>query len=388
MDAHERYQKVWRGLYALVHGFICRKFALESEPCPVEGPCIVIPNHVTDWDPFLVAMSFPRKQLYFVASEHIFRLPVLSGLIRWLLGPIARKKGESGADAVREILRHTKQGHSVCLFAEGDCTWNGLTGPVFPATGKLVRASGATLVTYRLEGGYLSRPRWGRGNVRRGSMRGHAVGVYPPRELRKMKGEEITALIQRDIGEDAWARQREEPVAFRGKAPAERLETALFLCPGCRRIGTLRSRGDKVRCTACGREETYGPDGRFSPGEPFADIAAWDRWQHEELAAGRYEHGACLFADEAMSLRRILGGHRSEKLRAGHLEQYPDALRCGGMTFPLRDIENMAMVQRRVLLFTCGGSYYELRCAAGSNLRKYLAVWKNSVRAAGEEKEM
>ena len=101
MDAHARHERVWRILQALMRPYLHRHFALTSEPCRAEGPCIVIPNHVTNWDPFLVAMSFPRKQLYYVASEHIFRLPVLSGVIRRLLDPIARRKGDTGADAVK-----------------------------------------------------------------------------------------------------------------------------------------------------------------------------------------------------------------------------------------------------------------------------------------------
>ena len=377
MDEHLRHQRVWTFLQALTGRFFRRRFALTADVCRPEGPCIVIPNHVTNWDPFLVAMSFPDTFLYYVASEHIFRLPVASALITRLLGPIARKKGDSGSDAVREILRHTKQGHSVCLFAEGDCTWDGLTGAVFPATGKLVRASGATLITYRLEGGYFTSPRWGRG-IRRGRMRGHAVGIYPPEVLRKMKGPEITALIQRDLTEDAWTRQQEDPVPYRGRHGAERLESALFLCPRCRRIGTLTSRGNVLRCQNCGLEETYQPDGAFRPGEPFATVAAWDRWQHEELLAGRYDHGEELFSDPASSFRRVFSGHRTEKLPAGRLVQYPDRLVCGGLAFPLSEIGSMAMVKRRILLFTHDRNYYELRCPEGGNLRKYLALWKRA----------
>ena len=384
MDAYIRHQKVWRILQGLLRGYLRRRFALHTEPCQADGPCIVIPNHVTNWDPFLVAMSFPDQYLYYVASEHIFRLGALSSLISWLLGPIARKKGDTGADTVREILRHTRQDHSVCLFAEGECSWDGLTGPVFPATGKLVRSSGATLVTYRLEGGYLTLPRWGAG-ARKGRLYGHPVGVYPPQVLRKMKGEEITSLIQRDIGENAWERQAADPVPYRGKRPAEQLETALFLCPRCRRIGTLTSRGSVLRCSSCGLEETYLPDGAFRPGDPFPTVLQWDRWQHEELAAGRFEHGEELFSDPMVSFRRVLSGHRAEKLGGGRLVQHPDRLICGSRSFPLSEIENMAMVKRHILLFTWGRDYYELRCGKGCNLRKYLAVWKH---AASENREV
>ena len=381
MERTELHRRVWRGLYAIVDKPLHRLFAYESEPCDIDGPCIVISNHVTDYDPFLVAMSFPHKQLYYVASEHIFRLPVASKVITTLLDPIARKKGDSGFGAVREILRRTKQGHSVCLFAAGDCTWDGLTGPIPPATGKMVRSSGAALVTYRLEGGYFTSPRWGRG-IRPGRMRGHVVGVYPPEALRRMKGPEITKLIERDIRENAWERQRETPVRYHTRFRAEKLERALFLCPGCRRIGTLRSHDNTVRCAHCGMTARMDADYTFAQGVPFPTVAEWDAWQHETLRSGGYEHGETLFSNAVVGFSRVLEGHKTEALTGTELAQRPDALHCGGMRFPLRDIENMAIVQKRLLLFTCGGSYYTVKCAEGANLRKYLALWKAAHREA------
>lgn len=383
MDTDLRHKKIWHALYAIARPVILNRFALESEPCNVDGPCIVIPNHVTNWDPLLVAMSFPNKQLYYVASEHIFRHKLASRALEWALSPIARKKGDSGFSAAREILRRTKQGHSICLFAEGDCTWDGYSNHVLPATGKLVRSSGATLITYRLEGGYFTSPRWGRG-IRKGKMYGHAVGVYPPQALRKMKGGEITALIDRDLSENAWSRQASNPVSYRSRHSAEYLETALFLCPQCLQIGTLKSRKQVLSCSACGLETTFREDGLFHPEKPFRTVGEWDRWQTETLLEGNYQHTNVLFSDEIVSFTKIHEQHRTESLPGGRLVQWSDRIRCGSREFPLAEIDNMAMVKRNILLFTCRGEYFELRCGKRSNLRKYLILWQNTERTDSE----
>lgn len=375
MDKYTRHVKTWRLLYRLLHGFIEHKFNLSHEDICPEGPCIVIPNHVSEWDPLLVAMSFPEKQMYFVASEHLFRKGPVSRLLCWLVAPIARKKASMGTDTVKACLRELRAGHSVCLFAEGEACWAGVSGKVFPATGKLVRASGASLVTYRLQGGYLSDPRWGRG-IRRGRTHGAPVRVYSPEELRAMSPEEITAAIDRDIYEDAWQRQREEKIEFRGKNTAEFMESALFLCPKCGRTGSLKGRGRRLQC-ACGLDLEFTAEGFFRPARPFETLADWNRWQHEALRRGDFVHGEELFSDGEAALSKIRPEHREELICRGRLIQYDDRLVCGGERFPLSDIAGMALVQSTVLLVQKrDGEYYQLRVKRGVCLRKYLAYWE------------
>ena len=198
MDEYERHRKNWKYLHAFFHAFIPPLFNMTYEPIEVEGPILLVPNHVTAWDPLLVAMSLKNKQIYYVASEHLFRLGKATDLLNHLVAPIPRRKGTTGADTAKTMLRHLKNGRSVCVFAEGAQTFDGRTMPIFPATAKLAKRSGATLVTYRIEGGYLSWPRWA-SNLRRGAVHGHPVGVYSPEQLKTMTPAEIKALIERDI---------------------------------------------------------------------------------------------------------------------------------------------------------------------------------------------
>ena len=366
----------WRLLRRLVRGLVVRRFRLNAERCELNGPCLIVANHVTNWDPLLLAMSFPDTPIRFVASEHIFRHGFVSKLLEWLVAPIPRKKAASGADTVMAILRALKVGDTVCLFAEGDASWDGLTHPVFPATGKLARMSGAALVTYRLEGGYLSLPRWAKSR-RRGRMRGAAVGVYTPEELKAMKGPEITALIDRDLYEDAFERQRTEHVRFRGNNRAEGIERGFFICPRCGKLGSVRGVGDRVVC-ACGLDLLYTEEGFFDPPEPVATVAEWEIFQQGALKTVCASAGGLLFSDGDMTLREIASGHRETPIARGELKQYPDALELGGKRFPLSDIDSMAMVKSGILLFSVGDRYYEIRSAGGACLRKYLMAWQNA----------
>ena len=375
MDPYRRHVLIYRFLACLLRPVICAKFNLSVETLHADGPFLLISNHVTSWDPLLVGVCLGGKQAYFVASEHLFRLGLLSKLIRWLLAPIPRRKASTGMDTVKACLRHLHAGHSVCLFAEGEQCWDGRTGPIFPATGKLVKSSGASLVTFRLEGGYLSLPRWGK-NICRGAVRGHPVACYSPEQLKALSAAEVNALIERDISEDAWQRQRTHPVRYRGKHRAEGMERALYACPGCRRIGTLRTGGARISCS-CGFERTYTEYGFFDPKEPFETPADWGLWQKELLHSGEFAHdGELLFEDGGLELKRVHPDHSEEVLAVGALRQYDDRLECGDQRCFMTEISSMAMVQTHLLLFTCKDAYYELRSSAGVNLRKYLDIWK------------
>ena len=386
-DPSRRHRRFWHVLSPLVSRIVRAKFNLNAAPVEADGPFLLVSNHVSAWDPLIVGASLGRKQAYFVASEHLFRLGVVSRLLEWAVAPIPRRKASQGADTVKAMLRHLRAGHSVCLFAEGEQCWAGRSGPIFPATGKLARSSGATLVTYRIEGGYLSLPRWGKG-VRRGRVKAHPVGVYPPEQLKAMRPEEINALIERDIQEDAWLRQRQERVLYRGRNRAGGLERALCLCPVCGRIDGLSARGDRLSCR-CGLSVRYGEDGLFDPDAPFATLADWDDWQTERLRRRDFPRPESaeepLFSDEGMRLIRVETGHRDVRLGRGTLELYEDRLVCAGHSFPLPQITSMAAVLSSRLLFSCSNRYYEVVAERGGNLRKYLILWES--RASAREGE-
>ncbi|MBR7101846.1 MAG: 1-acyl-sn-glycerol-3-phosphate acyltransferase [Clostridia bacterium] len=149
MDKRKRHRRAWRLAYKLLHRHLEKKFNLTSEKCDYDAPCLIVSNHVTNWDPVLVGLSFPNRPTYFVASEHLFRMGIKTKLLNRYFEPIPRSKGSSAVDTVLKCLRHFKAGDSVCIFAEGDSTWNGVTQDIVPSTANLAKSSRVALVTYR-----------------------------------------------------------------------------------------------------------------------------------------------------------------------------------------------------------------------------------------------
>ena len=400
---HRRYVRIWRFLAALTGGWFRRKFCFSYDMSAyekIEGPVILIPNHACNWDPILVGIACKNKQAYFVMSEHLARIPVAGKLIRYFFNPIPRRKAATDLEMVRECFRHTDAGHSICLFAEGDQSWDGITGKVYPATGQLVKLSKATLVTIRLEGAFLSRPRWAKG-VRRGRIEGRIAGVYPPEEIRKMSADEVQRVIERDLYFDIWEWQRgrpEGPVEFKGRGNnrdyAKGIEMLFFMCPGCGSIGTIKTKGNEIFC-GCGFRTKLLNTGFIEPASPAADyppydfttLPGWDGWQRKEmeertgriLADGSEE---VLFEDGPARLSRVEEDHQESVVSKGNL-----ALRfCGGRAvlsvgesrFDLEEIKDMGLVLSERMIFSYEEGYYEIR-TKGINIRKYLLVWNTVV---------
>jgi 1-acyl-sn-glycerol-3-phosphate acyltransferase len=347
----------------------------------IPSPVLVVSNHTTDLDPVLVGLSFSR-QMYFVASEHVFRMRG-SRLLRFFFDPILRIKGRSDAQAAIEIIRRLKGGSSVCLFAEGNRSFSGVTGPIIPSTGKLVRISGASLLTYRLRGGYFSAPRWA-ARMRRGPIWGAPVNYYSPEALAGMSPKEINEVIQRDIYEDAYQTQEELALPGGGRyfssRPAEWLETALFLCPDCGRVGGLSSRGDRLSCR-CGLDYRYDQQGFLhvegggssSPlHEPFTTVRDWWFWQKEAVKNRGRSFSA---SDDNLSLFEITPGRGTALRERGRLSLGEEGLTCGSRHFFLKDIHELAILGRQTLVFSAQGKHYELRCPVPFSAAKYQCIF-------------
>ena len=374
MEHLRRYQFLWRLLYPFVRPWMQRKFRLDSEVCTEAGPFLVLCNHNTDWDPLLLAIAFPNY-MSFVASEHIFRWGFAGRLIVWLMAPIARLKGKTAGDTAMTMLRRLRKGVSVAMFAEGNRSFNGLTNPILPATGKLARSSGVKLITYRLDGGYFTTPRWGKG-LRRGKMTGRVVQVYTPEQLKAMSVDEVNAAIRGDLFVDAYAVQRKQMIPFRGRNLAEHLETVLCRCPRCAQIGTLRSAGDTLSC-ACGFSVRYNAYGFFEGADaPFDNLTEWDRSQTEALCALADLAGdAPIFSDDGMELKEVFpDSHTERALGFGRMTLYADRLECCGEIFPLSEMSGFSLVQAQTVDLSCGGRFFEITSREVRCTRKYMTV--------------
>ncbi len=351
------------------------RFDFSTQPT-LPDQFLLISNHVTNFDPFLLGLA-TRRLIYYVATEHIFSLGWLTKLIVWLVDPIPRPKAGQAAGTVLEIKRRLKSGASVGLFAEGNCSWDGLTASFAPATGKMVRASGASLVTCRLRGGYFAYPRWAY-SARRGPVWLEITHIVSPEELKKMKPDQINALIADGIREDAYETRKESGALYPGRRLAEGLENALLFCPRCHGFDTLRSKGSGFSCT-CGLKGCYDENGFLTAeGTDFTTIREWNAWQLSYLDS-LPPAALPVPEDEDMQLLEI-SGHERSLAASGRLRMDAGSLSLGEFSVPVSDIVSLDVRLRGTVSFlTRDGGYFEIKKQkkkARYNGRKYQLLYR------------
>lgn len=337
---------------------------------------IVISNHVGDHDPLFVAASFPR-QMYFVGSEHITRWGFLFKLLNYAFYLIVRPKGASAATTVMEIMKRIRAGANVCLFAEGVRTWDGTTSEIPSATAKMVQKLGCGLVTYKIVGGYFASPMWSGASTRKGYIHGSPVGVYTKEEIAAMSIEEIRSLLERDLQEDAYARQLVDPKPYRGKRLAEKLENLLFVCPHCGAYDSFRSHDDTVTCSSCAASFRYTEYGMLE-GTAFSTVKAFSDWQKEQVFSDVAENKPYTAPSAVLT---AVKGQTETVIATGPVSMTRESLRCGTFSVSLSEISDFAMHGQRCLVFTANKTYYELIPEADCNALKFhlfFSAYKHS----------
>ena len=119
----------FRAVTRIIARTYIRLHAEGLENVPDEGACIIITNHISGLDPFVIGIPMDRT-LYCLAKVEIYQ----SALITWImnsLGYIPLDRSSTDISAMRIVLRLLKNGEAVGISPEGT---RSQTGEMLPFT--------------------------------------------------------------------------------------------------------------------------------------------------------------------------------------------------------------------------------------------------------------
>lgn len=118
-------------------------------PLPEKGPAIVIANHISSADPFLIQGTSHRVIRWMMAKEY-FDLPLIRTLCE-SIGFIPVNRSGRDTSSLKAALRTLEAGHVLGLFPEGRISPSHQLMPFQAGLGVLVQRTGAPVFPVAVE---------------------------------------------------------------------------------------------------------------------------------------------------------------------------------------------------------------------------------------------
>jgi len=171
------------------------------ENMPSEGPVILAPNHMSNFDPFFLALYMPKGTQ--IAGDEDMKRYGLWGKIIQVIDPLTIKKGEAGFIGIKALRQHLDAGGILVIYPEG-ATWEKRLSDVKAGTAYLAVQTNAKIIPVAVGGTYHLLPRliglrFPRITVRIGEPIDVTVYKQGTRRVSRQKLEEITTLMMQRI---------------------------------------------------------------------------------------------------------------------------------------------------------------------------------------------
>ena len=126
-----------------------------TENMPQNGGCIIAANHLSFWDPVLIACFLHKRRICFLAKAELFKFPPF-GFVMRNLGAVPIYRASRDAGTLMLAINHLKKGNVLGIFPEGTRIRNGKKSVAKRGTIKMAKAANAAVVpvcinaTYKL----------------------------------------------------------------------------------------------------------------------------------------------------------------------------------------------------------------------------------------------
>lgn len=112
------FYRICYAIFAGLVGFLFRIRVTGQENEPEDGGFIVCANHISATDAVVLCYAFRKHQICCMAKKELFKIPLLSGLIR-MLGAFPIDRGGNDVGAIKTAVSLVKEGKCMGIFPQG-----------------------------------------------------------------------------------------------------------------------------------------------------------------------------------------------------------------------------------------------------------------------------
>jgi 1-acyl-sn-glycerol-3-phosphate acyltransferase len=236
------------------------------------GPYLILANHTAEFDIIFLNMLFDAP-LYFVASDQLLNAGKGSLVLRTFFNPIPKSKSLADLAVVKRMKSVIQEGGNVAIFPEGNASMNGGPSRIPSGMGRLIKFLKVPVKLIRVEGLYLSSPRWA--YFRKfGRSRMQEITTLTLPWIESQPADVIEETVTKTLAINAY----QAPLGtYQGRRRAEGLHKLIFTCPQCSGLLTMYSQGHDLKCRQCTFKGFYDVHGYLHIGQNRHTLIDLDR---------------------------------------------------------------------------------------------------------------
>jgi 1-acyl-sn-glycerol-3-phosphate acyltransferase len=271
----------------LSKAFLKVKYNVEIKNSCIENmkpPFIVLGNHPSSLDPFIMAASMYPHRMNFLGTNYYFRNPLLRPLLR-IGGIIPKIQAYKDTRAVRMMNKVISRGGILAICPEGRRSTVGSQYRISDSIAKLIKLYKVPVVTVVSNGAYLSKPRWS-ASPRRGSIEVNVQQVLTTQQIQELSLEEVKSVACSSIYYNDYEWNKNKKVSFKNNKSAENIHNILHMCPKCGSEKAMISGDARLYCKLCGNAALMNEYGFLIPESEsstiYEDASKWLIWQRKQ----------------------------------------------------------------------------------------------------------
>lgn len=326
-------------------------------------PFVVIANHGTFFDPWIVG-GFSRYPFSFMVNDDGFRGKSLSSWYLKSIDAIPKKKGASDFKAMKTTMGYLHEKRVVCIFPEGQTTWDGETQLLYKGIEKIIKKVRCPLVMVKLQGNFLTKPWWAN-TIRKGKIRLH-FKTLNHNDIDNLSSDQLFEVIKSYIYQNDIKDSDNQNYSFSGTKMAEGLERFVWICMNCGSEDTLHTENNTIGCSSCKSSWDIDAYCRLKPHDQSAncvqDLKDWADMHTTRVKKFLSERTGVLTFNENITIQTENSDHLFENKENGKLVLTREELtfegNSGTRVWPLAELEDYVIQKKDVFEIRHKDNYY------------------------------